>query len=116
MGKSFFQIKYEITRNYYIYLNIDNYTPEQSAGRCYDNFYEEIQNNGIESIVVISTIIGLQSTNKGNIDEDDLSNIKIILDLYKDIDIRECLNGCEYEYLQDDIGWLQNYYEEITKN
>lgn len=115
MERSFFKIKYEITRNYYIYLNIDKYTPEQSAGRCYDDFYEEIQNKGIESIVIISTIIGLLSTNKGNIDKDDLSDIKMILDLYESIDIGEYLNECECEYLQDDIGWLKDYYKKASK-
>lgn len=113
MEKGFFQIKYEVTRNYYIYLNGDKYTPEQSAGRCYDDFYEEIENDGIESIIAISTIIGLLISNGGKVGKDEYNDIKMILYLYDNIDICKYLNESECEYLQDDIRWLSEYYKKI---
>lgn len=94
-------------------MNGDKYTPEQSAGRCYDDFYEEIENHGIESIIAISTIIGLLISNNGNISKDEYDDIKMVLHLYEDIDISEYLNESECEYLQDDIRWLSEYYKKI---
>ena len=110
MEKSFFEIKYEITRDYYIHLK-ESYSPMQSTEMCYEDFYEEIEENNIEGIIAFSTIIMLLTSDVDNISERYIEKISDIIMSYKEIKIEEKLNEKESDYLREDMGWLENYYK-----
>ena len=97
MEKSFFEIKYEITRDYYIHLK-ESYSPMQSAEMCYEDFYEEIEENNIEGIIAFSTIIMLLTSDVDNISERYIEKISDIIMSYKEIKIEEKLNEKESDY------------------
>lgn len=115
MKKDFFEIKYEITRDYHIHLK-ENYSAIQSAGMCYEDFYEEITENNIEGIIAFSTIIMLLTSDVENISQRYIEKIGTIIEVYDGINIEEILNEKESDYLKEDMGWVKNYYEKISKN
>lgn len=114
MEKSFFEIKYEITRDYYIHLK-ESYTPMQSAGMCYEDFYEEITENNIEGIIAFSTIIMLLISDVENISQEYIEEIRDMIGAYREIKIEEKLNEKESDYLREDMGWLESYYKKLQK-
>jgi len=112
---SFFEIKYLIVDSFYSEKLKNNYSYRQSAGICYEDFSEHINNASWEGITVISTIMSLKIRHKIELTKDDLNDIKYILELSRKIKLEMFLTEIEMEYLEEDLQLLAFKLNEIEK-
>lgn len=58
-------------------------------------------------MVAISTLIRLKLRHKLNITEQDILDVKKILSLIRDMDVKSVLDEAELEYLEEDIAVIE---------
>jgi hypothetical protein len=95
-------------------VTVQEHSYEQSAGICYQSFYEYISADDISSIQSISLITQLMMRHNVKFTELDTNNMKRVLDLSAKINYQDSLDEHEVEYLEEYIELVKNKYIELT--
>ena len=114
MSGNFFELQYLITDSFYFEVTVHDHTYEQSAGICYQSFYEYISADNISSILSISLLTQLMIRHNVAFTELDIINMKRVLDLSEKINYQDSLDEQEVEYLEEYLELVKNKYKELT--
>lgn|GEM_PF-6913071 len=114
MSVNFFELQYLITDSFYFEVTVHEHTYEQSAGICYQSFYEYISADNISSILSISLLTQLMMRHNVTFTELDITNMKRVLDLSDKINYQDSLDEHEVEYLEEYLEMVKNKYIELT--
>ena len=113
--KDYYKLKYLVTETFYENMLDENYTSGQTAVRCFVEFYTRLSKNNIESVIVASTILARVAAHEPEKLESFLKKYDEILKILEKINLDDYLNEEEKEYLLDDIGYVKQCIENITK-
>ncbi len=111
----YYQLKYLVTETFYENMLDENYTIGQTAGRCFVEFYEELHENNIESIIVISTILARIARHEPTKLKDFLKEYKEMLELLQRINLDESLKEEERKDILYDIGCVRTCIKKYVK-
>lgn len=109
----FFELKFLIVDSFYNEVYKNNYSYEQSASICYEAFSEYINEEGVDCVVAISSILRLKLRHDLQLTEYDVKNMDKVLSLFGQMDMKNILKESEYEYLEEDILILEYKYKEF---
>lgn len=106
MTFEFYELKYRILETFYNVLYEEKYSYSQAADRTYSEFYQEIQNHGIEYLI-IATTIGKRLLMHHCIPEYHIEFIKKAFALYQSTNLTSELKEYEAEVLHEEIKDLK---------
>lgn len=94
----------------------EKYTIEQSAGRCFVEFYNEITLNNIESLIVYSTVLARIAKHEKNVLDSFRKEVKSMNDLANEKDIFNVVKTDEVEVLKEDVDYINSKINKQTDN
>ncbi len=103
----YYKLKYIITETFYENMLDENDTIGQASGRCLVEFFSELDENNIESIIVTSTILARIVRHEAKKLKDFLKEYDRILELLKKINLDEYLTEDEKGDILYDIGCIR---------
>lgn len=106
MTFEFYELKYRILEMFYNVIYDEKYFYSQAADRTYFEFAQEIQNNGIEFVIIVITI-GKRLFMHHCIPEYHVNIIKKAISLYETMDLNSNIKDFEDEVLREEIKYLK---------
>ncbi len=111
----YYKLKYLVTETFYENMLDENYTIGQTSGRCFVEFYAELNENNIESIIVISTILARIARHEVKKLKDFLGKYNKMLELLKKVNLDDYLNEDERKDILYDIGCIRTCIEKYVE-
>ena len=112
---NYYELKYFVTETFYENMLKENYTIGQTSDRCFVEFYRRIKANNIESVIVTSTILARVAIHEKEELKGYIEDYDKMMKILEGINLDDYLNEEENEYLLDDIGYVKQCIENITK-
>ena len=113
---NYYELKYLVTETFYENILQEKYTIEQSAGRCFVEFYNEITLNNIESLIVYSTVLARIAKHEKNVLDSFRKEVKRMNDLANEKDIFNVVKTDEVEALKEDVDYINSKINKQTDN
>ena len=98
---NYYELKYFVTETFYENMLDENYTIGQTAGRCF--------------VIVTSTILARVAIHQKETLKLYIEDYDKMMKILEGINLDDYLNEEEKEYLLDDIGYVKQCIENITK-
>lgn len=106
MIMEFYELKYRALQTFYNVLYEESYEYDQAAARTYYEFYQEMNEKGVEHVIIVITI-GKRLLKHKAVSEYHLNYIKEAIKIFNNIDFKSKLSEDEYEVLCEEIADLK---------
>ncbi|MBD7912479.1 MULTISPECIES: hypothetical protein [Clostridium] len=105
---NYYKLKYLITETFYENILEEKYTIGQSAGRCFVEFYNELNLNNIESLIVYSTVLARVARHEKSVLNSLGKELEEMNKLLVQNDIFNNISDDEVEALKEDIDYVNS--------
>ena len=105
---SYYELKYLIIETFYENILEEKYTIGQSAGRCFIEFYNEVNLINIESLIVYSTVLARVAKHEKSVLNSLEKEVQQMNSLFIQKDILNNINDDEVKALKEDIDYINS--------